>query len=227
MYQKVVKRLIDMILSLLALILLSPLLLVLYILVRTKLGSPVLFRQKRPGYQEHIFTMYKFRSMTDAKNADGKLLSDEERLTPFGKKLRSSSLDELPELFNILKGDMSFVGPRPQLVRDMVFMTEQQRTRHTVRPGLTGLAQINGRNAISWDAKLDYDQQYVKNISFNEDVRIFFGTITHVFHHDGISSEGMATAMDLGDELLKEGRITKEAYEKGQAEALRLLELSR
>ena len=227
MYQKVVKRLIDMILSLLALILLSPLLLVLYILVRTKLGSPVLFRQKRPGYQEHIFTMYKFRSMTDAKNADGKLLSDEERLTPFGKKLRSSSLDELPELFNILKGDMSFVGPRPQLVRDMVFMTEQQRTRHTVRPGLTGLAQINGRNAISWDAKLDYDQQYVKNISFNEDVRIFFGTITHVFHHDGISSEGMATAMDLGDELLKEGRITKEAYEKGQSEALRLLELSR
>ncbi|MEE3488813.1 MAG: sugar transferase [Bulleidia sp.] len=227
MYQKVVKRLIDIILSLLALILLSPLLLVLYLLVRTKLGSPVLFRQKRPGYQEYIFTMYKFRSMTDARDSDGELLSDEERLTPFGEKLRSSSLDELPELFNILKGDMSFVGPRPQLVRDMVFMTEQQRTRHTVRPGLTGLAQINGRNAISWDAKLDYDQQYVKNISFKEDVRIFFGTIAHVFHHDGISSEGMATALDLGDELLKEGRITREEYEKGQAEALKLLNEAR
>lgn len=218
------KRCLDIILSAAALVILSPLFLVLTILIRTKLGSPVLFRQKRPGLNERIFTLYKFRSMSDEKDEHGNLLPDEVRLTSFGAKLRDTSLDELPELLNILKGDMSFVGPRPQLVRDMVFMTPEQRKRHLVRPGLTGLAQINGRNAISWDRKLEYDLQYIQNISFAEDCRIFFGTFAKVFSHEDITMEGMATALDLGDDLLQQNRVSMEEYSRKQEEARHILE---
>ncbi|MDO5121988.1 MAG: sugar transferase, partial [Erysipelotrichaceae bacterium] len=157
MYDRVIKRILDIIISLAVILVLSPVYLITALLVRVKLGSPVLFSQLRPGYHEKIFRMYKFRSMTDERDENGKLLPDEVRLTPFGAKLRSTSLDELPEMFNILKGDMSIVGPRPQLVRDIVFMTDEQRRRADVRPGLTGLAQISGRNAISWEKKLAYD----------------------------------------------------------------------
>lgn len=164
MYRKYFKRLFEVICSLLALIVLTPLLLVTAILVRIKLGSPVIFKQKRPGLHEKIFTLYKFRTMTDQKDEQGNLLPDEVRLTKFGKMLRSTSLDELPELWNILKGDMSIVGPRPQLIKDMVFMTDEQRKRHTVRPGLTGLAQVNGRNAITWEAKLQLVPNHLSNL---------------------------------------------------------------
>lgn len=174
MYAKYIKRILDFILSLIALIVLSPVLLVVAILVRIKLGSPIIFKQQRPGKDEKIFTLYKFRTMTDKKDENGNLLPDSERLTKFGKVLRSTSLDELPELVNILKGDMSIVGPRPLLIRDMLFMTDEQRKRHTVRQGLTGLAQINGRNNINWEEKLEYDLQYIKNITFVGDVKINF-----------------------------------------------------
>jgi lipopolysaccharide/colanic/teichoic acid biosynthesis glycosyltransferase len=170
--------------------------------------------------------MYKFRSMTDERDENGKLLPDEVRLTPFGAKLRSTSLDELPEMFNILKGDMSIVGPRPQLVRDIVFMTEEQRHRADVRPGLTGLAQINGRNAISWKKKLEYDLEYIRNESFLYDLKIFFGTFAAVFRHDDINMEGEATALDMGDWLLKEGKVTEEEYLKKQEEAKELIRRS-
>lgn len=157
--------------SLIAIIILSPVLLLIAALVKIKLGSPVIFKQKRPGLNEKIFTLYKFRTMTDARDENGMLLPDNVRLTRFGRMLRSTSLDELPELFNILKGDMSFVGPRPQLVKDLVFMTPQQRKRHSVLPGLTGWAQINGRNGITWEEKLELDLEYIKNISFFKDSR--------------------------------------------------------
>lgn len=169
MYQKYVKRLLDFIISLLAVIILSPVFLVIAVLVRIKLGKPVIFKQKRPGLNEKIFTLYKFRTMTNEKDKDGNLLPDSERLTEFGKMLRSTSLDELPELFNILKGDMSIVGPRPLLVQYLPLYNEQQRRRHLVRPGLTGLAQINGRNAISWEDKFDLDIKYVDNVKFFND----------------------------------------------------------
>ena len=218
MYRHFFKRFLDIILSALALIILSPVYLVLAILVRAKLGSPVIFKQQRPGRidkktgKERIFTLYKFRSMTDKRDSKGNLLPDSERLTKFGKALRSTSLDELPEIWNILKGDMSIVGPRPQLVRDMVFMTQEQRQRHIVRPGLTGLAQVNGRNAITWDEKLKFDQQYVSSISFALDLTIFFQTIGKVLQQSDISEEGMDTGEDLGDALLKEGRIDTDEY---------------
>ncbi len=199
-------------LSLIAIIVLSPVFLIVSILVKTKLGSPVLFKQKRPGLNEEVFMMYKFRTMTDERDADGELLSDDIRLTKFGKFLRSTSLDELPELFNILKGDMSIVGPRPQLVRDMVFMTPEQRKRHSVLPGLTGWAQVNGRNCVTWEEKLNFDLQYINDISFLGDWRIIFITISKVFKRDGISTEGMETAEDLGDYLLRIGQIDKEMY---------------
>ncbi len=169
MYKRYFKRPMDLILSLIALIILSPVLLVIAILVKLKLGSPVIFKQERPGLNEKIFTMYKFRTMTDEKDENGKLLPDSKRLTKFGKFLRSTSLDELPELFNILKGDMSLVGPRPQLIRDLVFMTQAQRQRHSVLPGLTGWAQINGRNNISWEGKFILDLEYIDDISFLND----------------------------------------------------------
>lgn len=163
------------------------------ILVRIKLGSPVIFRQERPGKDEKIFAMYKFRTMTDEKDAVGNLLPDEIRLTKFGKILRSTSLDELPELFNIMKGDMSIIGPRPLLVEYLPRYNEEQRHRHDVRPGLSGLAQVNGRNAISWEEKFQYDVEYVRNITFLGDCRIVFQTIKNVIKRDGISAEGSAT----------------------------------
>lgn len=193
MYQKFFKRLLDIILSLLALIILSPILLIIAILVRIKLGSPVIFKQKRPGLNEKIFTLYKFRTMTNQKDKDGNLLPDSERLTEFGKMLRSTSLDELPELFNILKGDMSIVGPRPLLVQYLPLYNEQQRRRHLVRPGLTGLAQINGRNAISWEDKFDLDIKYVDNVKFFNDLKIVLLTIKKVICREGINSETCAT----------------------------------
>ena len=226
MYDRVIKRILDIIISLAVILVLSPVYLITALLVRVKLGSPVLFSQLRPGYHEKIFRMYKFRSMTDEKDENGKLLPDEVRLTPFGAKLRSTSLDELPEMFNILKGDMSIVGPRPQLVRDIVFMTEEQRHRADVRPGLTGLAQINGRNAISWKKKLEYDLEYIRNESFLYDLKIFFGTFAAVFRHDDINMEGEATALDMGDWLLKEGKVTEEEYLKKHEEAKELIRRS-
>lgn len=193
MYPKYFKRILDFMLSLMALIILSPVFLIVAILIRAKLGSPIIFKQERPGRYEKIFTMYKFRTMTDAKDDDGNLLSDEVRLTNFGKLLRSTSLDELPELLNIIKGDMSIVGPRPLLVRYLPLYNEQQKHRHDVRPGFTGYAQVNGRNAISWEEKFDLDVQYVKRISFILDVKIIFKTIKTVLFKEGISSETSVT----------------------------------
>ena len=193
MYKRFVKRCLDFVLSLAALIILSPVLLLVAILVRCKLGSPILFKQKRPGLHEKIFCMYKFRTMTDAKDADGNLLPDEVRLTKFGKLLRSTSLDELPELFNILKGDMAIVGPRPLLVQYLPRYNERQRRRHDVRPGSTGLAQVNGRNSISWQEKFEWDVRYVENVSFLMDLRIIAKTVKVVLKRDGISSETSAT----------------------------------
>lgn len=221
---KISKRMIDVVGALLLLVLLSPLLAVLSILVRCKLGKPVVFSQKRPGLSGKIFTMYKFRSMTQEQDEKGNLLPDHIRLTRFGKVLRSTSLDELPELFNILKGDMSFVGPRPQLVRDMVFFTEEQMRRQTVVPGLTGWAQVNGRNAISWENKLSYDLEYIDKQSLFFDLQIMILTVKKVFCREDVQTEGMETAEDLGDYLLRTGKITKEEYNKGQERACALLE---
>lgn len=173
-YQRYGKRVIDLFLSLVLLILFWWVLAIVAILVRVKLGSPVLFKQPRPGKDEKIFNLYKFRTMTDECDENGNLLPDEVRLTKFGKALRATSLDELPEVFNIVRGEMAIIGPRPQLVRDMVFMTPEQRKRHLVRPGLSGLAQVNGRNAIAWDDKLAYDLDYIEHITFAGDVAIFF-----------------------------------------------------
>lgn len=192
-YRYAIKRFLDIFLSGLALILLSPILIVVAILVRTKLGSPVLFKQERPGKNEKIFTLYKFRTMTDEKDETGQLLPDEVRLTSFGKMLRSTSLDELPELINIFKGEMSIIGPRPLLVKYLPLYNEEQKHRHDVRPGLTGLAQINGRNAITWEKKFEYDVEYVNNLSFILDCQIFFGTIMAVLKREGISSATDAT----------------------------------
>lgn len=218
MYERYFKRPLDFILSLIALIILSPVLLITAFLVRIKLGSPVLFKQKRPGLNEEIFTMYKFRSMTDEKDENGNLLPDSERLPKFGQTLRSTSLDELPELYNILKGDMSIVGPRPQLIRDMVFMTPEQRKRHEVRPGLTGWAQVNGRNNISWEDKLSYDLVYLENITFLNDLKIIFMTISSVIRKEDVTTEGMETAEDLGDYLLRTGKISRMKYDKKSTE---------
>ena len=223
MYEKYIKRIFDIALSLGGLIVLWPVYLLLGIVVRVKLGSPVLFRQDRPGKDEKIFKLCKFRTMTDQRDEQGNLLPDDVRLTEFGKFLRSTSLDELPELINILKGEMSVVGPRPQLVRDMVFMTAEERKRHDVKPGLTGLAQISGRNAIAWERKLQYDLEYIENLSFKEDVKILFKTVTKVFEREGISDGENATAEDLGDYLLRVGKIDKTQYIKGQEESKDLL----
>lgn len=227
-YQRFLKRPMDFILSLLAVIVLSPVFLIVAILVRIKLGSPVIFKQKRPGAKdrngnEKIFTLYKFRSMTDERDENNNLLLDEIRLTHFGKKLRDTSLDELPELFNILKGDMSIIGPRPQLVRDMVFMTDRQRMRHNVRPGLSGLAQINGRNCIEWEDKLEYDLKYIQNITFLSDWKIIFITIGKVFKSESISYEGMATADDYGDHLLRTNNVSLSEYNEKQSYSVELL----
>lgn len=211
-YRNYLKRPMDFILSLIAIIVLSPVMLTVAVLVRIKLGSPVIFKQKRPGLNEKIFTLYKFRTMTDERDENGVLLSDEVRLTKFGKLLRSTSLDELPELFNILKGDMSVVGPRPQLVRDVVFMTPEQRRRHSVLPGLTGWAQVNGRNDITWEEKLRLDLEYIDDITFLGDLKIILMTIVKVFKRDGINTEGMDTAEDLGEYLLRTNKIDYSKY---------------
>lgn len=192
-YEKYIKRLMDIVLSGGALLVLSPVLAVTAILVRTKLGSPVIFCQERPGKDEKIFKLYKFRSMTDARDENGELLSDEIRLTKFGKLLRATSLDELPELWNILRGDMSLVGPRPLLVKYLPLYNEEQKHRHDVRPGLTGWAQVNGRNAISWEEKFKLDVWYVQNLSFATDVKTMFMTVKKVFCREGISSETAVT----------------------------------
>lgn len=192
-YQRFIKRTLDFILSLLALIVLCPILLVVSILVRLKLGSPVLFKQDRPGLNENIFTMYKFRTMTDGKDEYGELLPDNVRLTKFGIFLRSTSLDELPGLLNIVKGDMSIIGPRPLLVQYVSLYNKHQKRRHEVRPGLSGLAQVNGRNAITWEDKFNLDVQYVDNISFLQDWKIIFLTIKKVFIREGINSDSAAT----------------------------------
>jgi len=192
-YRRFIKRPMDFILSLVAIIVLSPVFLVVALLVRTKLGSPVLFKQKRPGLNEKIFMMYKFRTMTDARDGNGELLPDSVRLTKFGKFLRSTSLDELPELFNILKGHMSIIGPRPLLVQYLPLYNEHQKRRHEVRPGLSGLAQVSGRNAISWEDKFNLDVEYVDNISFINDWKIIFITIKKTFIREGINSETAAT----------------------------------
>ena len=192
-YEKFIKRPQDFLCALAAVIVLSPVMLVTAILVRTKLGSPVIFKQERPGLNGKIFTLYKFRTMTDKKDENGNLLPDEIRLTNFGKKLRSTSLDELPDLFNILNGDMSVVGPRPLLVRYLPRYNAHQARRHEVRPGFTGLAQVNGRNAISWEEKFDWDIKYVDNITFLGDWKIIFKTVGTVLKREGISSETSAT----------------------------------
>ena len=183
MYKNCIKRLLDILLSLTGIILLSWLYLILFILVKVKLGSPVLFRQQRPGKNEKIYTLYKFRTMTDARDENGNLLPDEVRLTAFGKMLRSTSLDELPELFNILKGDMSLIGPRPLLVSYLPYYSEREKLRHTVRPGLTGLAQVSGRNFIDWDHRLQKDVEYVQRLSFAMDLKVLWRTVKTVLGH--------------------------------------------
>ena len=196
-YCKFIKRIIDFLVAALSIIILSPVLIVLAILVRIKLGGPVIFRQERPGLNGKVFKLYKFRTMTDAKDESGNLLDDEYRLTGFGKKLRATSLDELPELYNILKGDMSIVGPRPLLVKYLPLYSDEQRRRHDVRPGLTGLAQVSGRNAITWTEKFSKDIEYVDNISLGLDISIFFRTIYCVLKKEGINSDSAATMEDF------------------------------
>ncbi len=204
MYGRFIKRLIDIMISGVCLIVLSPVLLILYILVRTKLGKPALFTQERPGRNEKIFKLYKFRSMTDERDEKGELLPDEVRLTKFGKLLRSTSLDELPELFNILKGDMSLIGPRPLLVRYLPYYTEEERHRHDVRPGLTGLAQVNGRNALGWEERFAYDLQYVENLSLGMDLKVLGMTVGKVLKRSGTLSGAEQTVADF------------DVYRKGQ-----------
>lgn len=212
MYKKFFKRMFDVIASASALIILSPVLLYLAYLIKNRLGSPVIFKQIRPGKDCKLFKMYKFRSMTNEMDENGNLLPDERRLTAFGKKLRATSLDELPELINIIKGDMSIVGPRPQLVRDMVFFNDKEMQRQSVYPGLTGLAQISGRNNISWEEKFKFDLQYIQNISFLEDLRIIYRTVFKVTGQEDINTDGMETAEDLGDYLLRTKKISFEDY---------------
>lgn len=223
MYAKFFKRAMDFTLSLLALLVLSPILLILTAVGAVVMKGNPFFTQLRPGKDEKIFKLIKFRSMTCETDANGNLLPDEQRLTKYGELLRSTSLDELPELINILKGDMSIVGPRPQLVRDMVFMTAEERKRHSVRQGLTGLAQCSGRNNMSWEQKFAYDLQYIENITFWGDVKIILMTVGKVLKRDGITEEGMATAEDLGDYLLHKGAVGQEEYNRKQEEAKELL----
>lgn len=228
-YEKYVKRSVDVICATGAIVVFSPLYLGVAILVKTKLGSPVLFTQDRPGLigpdgKETVFKMYKFRTMTDERDENGELLPDDVRLTKFGKWLRNTSLDELPEAFNILNGTMSIIGPRPQLVRDMVFMSDEQRMRHTAKPGLSGLAQINGRNSISWEDKINWDLKYIQKISFLEDMRIIFSTVKKAFiKQEGITQDDMATAEDYGDYLLRTEKVDKVEYDDKQGQAKTIL----
>lgn len=219
LYKPIFKRLYDFLLSLIAIIVLSPLLLILTIVGAIVMKGNPFFTQLRPGKKEKIFKLIKFRTMTNQKDKDGNLLPDEKRLVKYGKFLRSTSLDELPELFNILIGNMAIVGPRPQLVKDMVFMTDEQRKRHTVRQGLTGLAQVNGRNNITWEQKFEYDLKYISNITFFNDIRIMFLTMLKVLKRANVNREGTVSDMDFGDWLLKENKISKKEYDEKQLQA--------
>ena len=229
MYAKFFKRLIDFVLSLIALFVLSPVLLILIVVGAIAMRGNPFFVQPRPGKkdkngQEKIFKLIKFRTMDNRKDKDGNLLPDEVRLNKYGRVLRSTSLDELPELLNILIGDMSIVGPRPQLVRDMVFMTAEQRRRHDVRPGLTGYAQVNGRNNITWEQKFGYDLQYIDNgITLINDIKIILQTVGKVLKRSDTVREGTVSDMDFGDWLMVEGKVDKEVYDTKQAEAKELL----
>lgn len=206
MYEKYVKRFFDILISLVTLILLSPVLLVTAVLVKVKLGSPVIFHQERPGYHEKIFKLCKFRTMTDARDEKGELLPDEQRLTRFGKTLRATSLDELPELWNILNGDMSLIGPRPLLVRYLPYYTQEERKRHNVRPGLTGLAQVNGRNALGWEERFAYDLEYVNHVSFGMDLKIIFMTVSKVLKRSGTLSGADQIVADFDEYRKKQGK---------------------
>ena len=226
MYAIFLKRFIDFTLALVALVVLSPVLLVLTVVGAVKMKGNPFFTQMRPGKDEKIFKLIKFRSMTCQTDKDGNLLPDEQRLTRYGKILRSTSLDEIPELLNILAGDMALVGPRPQLVRDMVFMTPDQRRRHSIRPGLTGLAQVSGRNSITWEQKLQYDLTYLdEGITLWGDLKILFMTAGKVFLREDVVREGTVSDMDFGDWLLLNGAIDEKTYQQRQAEALELLQL--
>lgn len=228
-YKQFFKRFYDIVISLIAIVVLSPVFLVLIVLGAIKMKGNPFFTQLRPGKinkktgEERIFRLIKFRSMTCERDENGELLPDDKRLTKYGRLLRSTSLDEIPELFNILIGDMSIVGPRPLLVRDMVFMTDEQRKRHCVLPGLTGLAQVNGRNVITWEDKLNYDIVYVNKISFWKDLKIFFQTFLTVLRHDDVVREGTASDIDFGDWLLKNGKVNKLTYDEKQIEAKKIL----
>lgn len=228
-YAEHIKRALDILCALAAMIVFGWLYVILALLVRVKLGSPVIFKQRRPGKDERIFCLYKFRTMTDARDENGKLLPNEDRMTKFGRLLRNTSLDELPEAWNILKGDMSVVGPRPQLIQDMLFMTPEQRRRHEVRPGLTGLAQVSGRNALAWERKLEKDLEYIQRISFLLDVKIVFRTVRQIFFHEkGLEDcvvDEVAITDDLGDYLLLNGLVDQAEYDRKQAEASSLLEV--
>lgn len=229
LYEKYVKRALDVVCATAAIVCFSPLYAGVAILVKVKLGSPVLFTQDRPGLvdangKETIFKMYKFRTMTDERDENGDLLPDEVRLTKFGKWLRNTSLDELPEAFNILNGTMSVIGPRPQLVRDMVFMTKEQRMRHSAKPGLSGLAQVNGRNAITWEDKLEWDLKYIKKVGLLEDIKIVMDTVKKAFiKQEGITQDDMATAEDYGDYLLRTGKIDRQKYNNRQNQTKMIL----
>jgi len=229
-YEKYIKRAIDIFCSCLAIIVFFWLYAIIALLVRIKLGSPILFVQYRPGLidpktgREQIFKMYKFRTMIDKRDSEGNLLSDEVRLTKFGSWLRSTSLDELPEAFCILNGTMTLIGPRPQLIEDMMFMSDEQRRRHTAKPGLSGLAQVSGRNAISWDKKLQYDLEYIDHISFIYDLKIIFKTVEKAFiKQEGITELGNVTSADYGDYLLRINKISKKEYDKKKKKAKELL----
>lgn len=227
-YEKYIKRLLDIICSLLAIIVFGWLYIIIAILVKSKMGSPVVFKQPRPGLidpvtgKERIFDMYKYRTMTDERDEEGNLLPDEIRLGKFGKTLRGTSMDELLEVFNILKGDMSVIGPRPQLVRDMVFMSDQQRMRHTAKPGLSGLAQINGRNSVTWEEKIDWDLKYIENITFLGDVKLVLKTVQKVFMH-GEKAEETDLSLDYGDFLLQSEKVSSAEYDALQDYAKRLI----
>lgn len=228
-YENYLKRVIDFILSLIAIIVLFPLFMILFLIGLVAMKGNPFFCQPRPGKvdkktgNEKIFKLIKFRTMSNEKDKDGNLLPDSVRLNSYGKFLRSTSLDELPSLINILNGDLSIVGPRPQLVRDMVFMNQIQRKRHTVRPGLTGLAQVNGRNNITWEQKFEYDLIYIKDISFIGDIKIILQTIGKVLKKSDVVREGTVSDMDFGDWLLQKNEVTLEEYNNKQKEAKKLL----
>ena len=219
-YAKIGMRMLDILLSLTGILLLSPLLAVLAVLVRCKLGSPILFKQERPGKNEKIFTLYKFRTMTDKRDGEGNLLPDPMRLTKFGRLLRAASLDELPELFNILKGDMSIIGPRPLLVSYLPYYTEEEKLRHTVRPGLTGLAQVSGRNYIDWDRRIGKDVEYVRNLSFRMDMKVLWLTVKTVFgHSEEVAEDTNAVEGNFAEirkkRLAETGSLEKKEGRKG------------